>query len=106
MAVQPPDAKISDDGHYWWDESARQWQLVEAGQAGAGPAAQAGQDAANPAGQQSSADPATQQSSAEPAAGDSAQSDVAIEGACLTAELSDADIEQILAAAGATLDEA
>jgi hypothetical protein len=93
MAVQPPGAQVSQDGNYWWDEQAQQWQPVEGG------AAQT-ETAASGSSQSDSG------SDSEPAAGDEAQADVSIEGACLTSDVSDADIEQLLSAAGASLEDA
>lgn len=88
MAVQPPGAQVSEDGHYWWDEQAQQWQPVEDGAAST-----------------ASSSAAASGSDGEPAAGDSAQADASIEGACLTSDLADAEIEQILTAAGASLEQ-
>ena len=45
MAEIPAGAQRSPDGHYWWDENAQAWQLVEGNDASATPAA-AGSSAA------------------------------------------------------------
>src|SRR4051794_37759644 len=44
----PAGAQVSPDGHYWWDETSQDWQLIEGG-----PVA-----AAAPAGSAASAAPA------------------------------------------------
>lgn len=39
MTQIPQGARRSDDGHYWWDEVAGEWKLVEQGEPAAGAAA-------------------------------------------------------------------
>jgi hypothetical protein len=87
MAVQPPGAQVSEDGHYWWDESAQQWQPV--------------------AGDQRQASGDTQASGAAQASGDtsgSGQADTQVAGQCLEVDLSDDEVKQILEAAGVSMD--
>jgi hypothetical protein len=31
MPLEPDGAQRSPDGHYWWDEHAQQWELVDHG---------------------------------------------------------------------------
>jgi hypothetical protein len=79
---RPADAQLSPDGHYWWDTTSQEWQLVDDS------SGQSAESAATPA---------------EDEHGD-AQAEVAIAGECLTCDLSESDIEQILAAAGASIE--
>jgi hypothetical protein len=59
MPTPPEGAQRSDDGHYWWDESAGAWQTVDdTPAAGSGAAAPAAGSTASAAGSTASADPA------------------------------------------------
>jgi hypothetical protein len=37
MTDVPEGARLSDDGHWWWDENGQQWQPVPGGGSGAAP---------------------------------------------------------------------
>ncbi len=89
MAVAPAGAQISEDGHYWWDEQNQQWQLNDETPAG-------GQDASATA---SSPDEAAQYTG-------SVEAQVALYGQCVNVEFSETEIDDLLAQAGASLDQA
>ena len=89
MAAAPPGAQVSEDGHYWWDESGQQWQLVEDGPGASSAASDSG----------GSSDPAAQ--------GGTAQAEqIAVAGVCQSGELTDEEIAQVLSDAGVSVEQA
>jgi hypothetical protein len=89
MAAAPPGAQVSEDGHYWWDETGQQWQTVEDGPGASSSAPGAG----------GSSDPAQQ--------GGTAQAEhIDVAGVCQSGDLTDDEIAQALADAGVSLADA
>ena len=95
----PPDAPRSPDGYYWWDENAAQWQPVDDGTSTA-----ADSSTSTAAGTATAASTATDQTSspADPSegGGTGVAEHLDVEGTCEGGELSSAEIDDILAAAG------
>ena len=90
MTAAPPDAQMSPDGHYWWDEPNQTWQAV---------AAAASSSSADAAASSQPADPAEQ--------GGYAQAEhLDVAGVCQAGELTDEEIAQVLSDAGVSVAEA
>ena len=100
MAQPPPGATRSPDGYYWWDESSAQWQPVD--DSAADPTISATATASDSA-TATSSDPGAQASAAaDPTegGGTGVAEHLDVEGTCEGGELSAAEIDDILAAAG------
>jgi hypothetical protein len=101
MSEAPAGAQLSPDGYYWWDESSSQWQPVSATQSST--AASSAADGSTAAGSSSSG--AANSSSAEqPGEGSAEGSFDVVGGSCLYYDLTDAEIDDALMRAGASLD--
>jgi hypothetical protein len=97
MSTPPAGATVSEDGNYWWNADANQWETVGGGAAGSSRSSGTADPGTGAASTAASDDPL--------AGGGTATCDEGvINGACVAHELGADEIDQVLASAGVTLE--